>query len=112
MTLDEILAEASLDEGEVRAWVAARWVLPDETPQGLHFDAVDLARLQMIRSFTRDLALDAEALPVVLSLIDQLHAARQQLRAVADALADQPEALRRTVLERCRAVIVTRGTTA
>ncbi|MEL0020845.1 MAG: hypothetical protein VW709_13310 [Rickettsiales bacterium] len=39
-----------------------------------------------------------EALPVVLSLLDQLHGARRELRSLADAIERQPEDIRRQVL--------------
>jgi chaperone modulatory protein CbpM len=54
----------------------------------------------MIIEFRRDLAIDDEAMPVVLDLIDRLHAARGHLRAVIEAVAALPESQRDMVLRR------------
>ena len=46
------------------------------------------------------MALPSDALPVVLTLIDRLHETRRDLRLLVEALADQPEDVRRAVISR------------
>jgi chaperone modulatory protein CbpM len=44
------------------------------------------------------MALSNEALPIVLSLIDQLHKVRRDLRHLTEALEDQPPDMRAAVI--------------
>jgi chaperone modulatory protein CbpM len=66
----------------------------------LVFTEADRARLRMIVEFTHDLAIEEETMPVVLDLVDRLHAARAQLRTLADAVAELPQPHRAAVLRR------------
>jgi hypothetical protein len=54
----------------------------------------------MILDFHRDLAIDDEAMPVVLDLLDRLHAVRTHLRSVLEAVTDLPEPVQGLVLRR------------
>lgn len=76
---------------EVERWVSAGWVLPDGT-------AVDTARLRLLVELRTDLGLDDEAIPVVLSLIDQVHGLRHQLHRLAHAIEQQPVDVRSNIL--------------
>jgi chaperone modulatory protein CbpM len=64
------------------------------------FTAADRARLRMIAEFERDLAIDEEAMPVVLDLLDRLYAARARLRSVMRAVAELPETAQIAVVAR------------
>ena len=55
------------------------------------FDEVDIARVRLVCELRDDLGLDAEAIPVVLSLVDQLYGVRRELRALARAVEQQPD---------------------
>jgi len=82
---------------ELRAWIEEGWVRP-ETEQGVFiFREIDLARVRLIYDLRRDLAISSDAVPVVLNLLDQLYATRRRLRAVNEAIAAQPPAVRRTL---------------
>lgn len=108
-TLEEALAEiGTLDRAEVTAWIEARWVRPDPHDGGLGFRAIDVARLRLIRELRHELAIDDEAMPVVLSLIDEVYGLRRQLAALARALGECPAELRTSVLTRCRALLAER----
>jgi hypothetical protein len=54
----------------------------------------------MILDFHRDLAIDDEAMPVVLALLDRLHAARARLRIVLQGVAELPESAQAAILLR------------
>ncbi len=79
-------------------WVDRRWVRPERSGAELNFTDADRARLRMIVEFQRDLAIDDDAMPVVLDLLDRLYATRAQLRAVVLAIAELPETARVAVV--------------
>ncbi len=103
-SLAEVVAELGLaGEAEVLRWVEADCVRPDPSPDGgRRFRRVDVARLRLIGELDRDLALDPDAIPVVLGLLDQVYDLRRRARALARAVADEPEEVRRRVLGRYR----------
>ncbi len=83
---------------DVERWVALAWVRPDGKPGAWVFREVDVARVRLIVELRDELSLDEEALPTVLSLLDQLYEARRQMRAMAKAITAAPEAARDAVL--------------
>lgn len=100
MVLTEI---RRLTRRELRLWIREGWVRPAMGEAGPVFDEIDVARLRLLCDLRKDMALPSEALPVVLTLIDRLHETRRDLRLLAEALADQPEDVRRAVISRLRA---------
>jgi chaperone modulatory protein CbpM len=98
--VEQIAAEFGVGADEVAVWVERRWVLPTRAAAGLAFSDADRARCRMIAEFRRDLAIDDEAMPVVLDLVDRLHAARAELRRVLEAVAELPKAHKDRILSR------------
>jgi len=99
--LDEVLeAVGSLDRIELEGWISARWVTPAGAPGVWQFSAIDLARIQLIREIHHDLGIDADAVPVVLSLLDQLHSTRRTLHALLDAIDRAPAEVRARIAPR------------
>jgi chaperone modulatory protein CbpM len=82
---------------ELRAWIAEGWVRPETERGMLIFREIDVARVRLIHDLRRDLAIGDDAVPVVLNLLDQLYAMRRRVRAVNQAIAAQPPAVRRTL---------------
>ena len=78
-----------LDDAELEDWIARRWVRPEEAPDGYHFEDIDVARIRLIRVLRHELQVEPGSLPVVLSLLDQLHEAHRQLSVLRRSL--QPE---------------------
>ena len=99
-TLNLVAAEIGMSAEELTVWVERRWVLPSRSGTSLTFDDTDRARIRMILEFHRDLAIDEEAMPVVLDLLDRLHAARAQLRAVLEGVAELSETSKDTLMQR------------
>lgn len=91
MTFDEALSSYAIAREELTAWIDQNWVRPVLTGEVWQFDDVDIARLELICELRRDLEVNEEAVPVVLSLLDQLYAARNMLRHVRDVLAQLPD---------------------
>lgn len=84
----------TLTLSELRLWVSEGWVTPQEDSS---FAEIDVARIRLVCQLRQDLNLDEGAVPVVLSLLDQLHGLRNELRHLAQALEEQPEEVRRKV---------------
>lgn len=91
IAFDELLVRLKgLDRRELDRWVENRWVLPERRKQTWIFHEVDVARVELILEIRREFAIDDEAVPVVLGLLDQVYELRRQLRRMCDALAAQP----------------------
>jgi chaperone modulatory protein CbpM len=84
---------------ELESWIERSWVEPEpDGGGGWSFQAIDVARVRLIYDLRRDLALTEDAVPLVLSLLDQVYELRAQLRAVTGALDVLPEPLRAQLL--------------
>ena len=96
ITLDVLTARPDMPRrGELERWIARAWVRPARSGGGYVFAEIDVARVQLIHQLRAELGLGAQAVPVVLSLLDQLYTARRQLRAVAGVVqAEAPDDLR------------------
>lgn len=87
MTLDELLHNvAGLQADEVEVWISRAWLRPSGEPDAYDFEDIDVARVRLLVLLRTDLAIAPDTLPVVLSLIDQLHDQRRQLRATYQAI--------------------------
>jgi chaperone modulatory protein CbpM len=101
-SFDEIVRLYRIDRVELATWIERRWVRPRQAGGNLVFDEVDRARIELIRELGRDLVNDEDSLGLVLSLLDQLYAARQMLKTVEEAIEALPEDVRREIRERLR----------
>lgn len=89
ITFTAVLARLpALDERRLRLWVEQDWVRPVRSQGELMFAEIDLARLHLILDL-QALEIGEGAMPVVLSLLDQLHETRRQMRRLVQAL--EPE---------------------
>ncbi len=88
-----------LRRDDLERWIGQAWVRPDGEPGRYLFHDIDIARVQLILELREQMQVNEEALPVVLSLLDQLYEARRRMRRVRDAL-EQPSVagLRQEVL--------------
>jgi chaperone modulatory protein CbpM len=77
----------------LRAFVAADCVAPE-------FGEAELARLRLLTELADDFDLDEDAAAMVLSLVDQIHGLRRQLRALGEAIASEPDEVRARVRTR------------
>jgi chaperone modulatory protein CbpM len=98
IAFDELLIRLrGLDRRELVRWVENRWVLPERRAESWVFHEVDVARVELIFEIRRDFAIDDEAMPVVLSLLDQVYGLRRQMRRLCDAVAAQPDEIREAI---------------
>ena len=94
IALAALLERVGIAEAELRVWIESGWVKPEGAPGFWAFHEIDVARVRLIAEIRHDLAIDDDALPVVLSLLDQLYALRSDVTALCGAVADQPVAVR------------------
>jgi chaperone modulatory protein CbpM len=88
-----------LEAAELERWIGEAWVLPQGASGAYVFEEVDVARVRLIVELRRDLAIDDEAMPVVLNLLDQLYAMRRRVKALAAALDGMPPELRASLAQ-------------
>ena len=98
--LDAMCDLVGLQAAELERWIDEEWVLPESAGGGFVFREVDVARVRLIVTMRRELALDDEAIPVVLRLLDQVYALRHRLAAVTGAIERLPPELRAAVMAR------------
>jgi chaperone modulatory protein CbpM len=87
-----------LTQIELIAWVERGWVLPDTAGSGLEFHEIDVARVSLIRDLRRDMDVGEDAIPLVLSLLDQVYELRRTLKSVLGALERQPSEVQSAIL--------------
>ena len=86
MTITEVTALFSdLSQVELVHWVEQGWVIPDAEGTAYVFREIDVARVRLIHDLRRDMDLGEDAVPVVLSLLDQIYELRSQLKAALRA---------------------------
>lgn len=99
MTRDQDLVEMidQLQADMLDRWIALGWVIPVAGATGATFDAADVARVRLICDLVYDFEVGEEGVPVILSLLDQLHDARRMLRVIGAAIDAQPDDVRRQI---------------
>jgi chaperone modulatory protein CbpM len=102
MRIDDVASRCRVSRVVLTAWIGQCWVRPREADGGYLFDEADVARVDLLRDLSQGLDIDDEAMPLVLSLLDQLYAARRVLAGVNDALRELPAPLREEVRRRLR----------
>ncbi|WP_298221822.1 chaperone modulator CbpM [Acidocella sp.] len=94
----ESLHIAGLDEAELMHWIDAAWVRARGVRGAWQFEEVDVARIQLIHTLRHDLEIGETAMPVVLSLLDQLYEMRRNSARLNKALASLPPEARQLLL--------------
>jgi chaperone modulatory protein CbpM len=98
MTLDDLLATIpSLQRGDLEGWIRDELIAPQQDA-GLSFSDKECARVRLICTLTYELEIDSGALPVVLSLLDQLYDTRQRLLSLSRAVTLQDKAIQGAVI--------------
>jgi len=85
ITVQTLSRTVGVAEAEIIRWVELTWLRPDGAPDRWVFQDVDVARVRLIAEL-RELQMDEEAMPVVLSLLDQLYATRRRMRLLQQAV--------------------------
>jgi len=97
---DEVVARvARLTRAQLVSFVEAEIVIPLRTDAGVVYRQIDIVRMELLCELSEDFDLDTDALGVVISLIDRLHGANGDLRAVLAAVAAEPHDVRARIGE-------------
>lgn len=97
-----------LEADVLHEWIDAGLIEPRREAEGCVFDAIDEARVALVCDLHYRMGLGHDSLPVILSLIDQLHHTRHSLRAIASAVAEQPDEVKMAITTRTRIVLARR----
>jgi chaperone modulatory protein CbpM len=98
MTIDDLLATIpSLQRGDLERWIREELVTPQQDAD-LTFSEMECARIRLVCTLTYELEIDSGALPVVLSLVDQLYDTRQRLLSLTRAVTVQDKTIQAAII--------------
>ena len=89
---------ADLSQVELIAWVERGWVIPDTVGSGFEFHEIDVARVRLIHDLRRGMDIGEDAVPLVLSLLDQVYELRSRLKSLLHAVDAQPRDVQFAIL--------------
>ena len=93
--LEQITA---LQRSDLEAWIREEMITPQDENGTVLFSESECARIHLVCTLHYDLEIDLEALPTVLSLVDELYETRQQLLSLTAAVAAQDKAIQSAIL--------------
>jgi chaperone modulatory protein CbpM len=80
ITLDVLCARyTTLREDDLRRWIGEGHVRAERRGGELVFEEIDAERIRLILELRDVMQVNEEALPIILSLLDQLYALRRRL---------------------------------
>ncbi|SFA69382.1 chaperone modulatory protein CbpM [Poseidonocella pacifica] len=95
---DVVTTVTRLTRTQLIRFVEGDLVKPEREAKGYVFRRIDIARLELLCDLSEGLDLDVAGLGIVISLIDQLHAARQDLATLASAIEALPSELQARIM--------------
>ena len=87
---------------DLTEWMELGLVRPQRHEGRRVYREVDVARLRLIVEIRDEMKVERETIPLVLSLIDQVHGLRHELHRLAAAVETQPRDVRASVIKRLR----------
>jgi chaperone modulatory protein CbpM len=103
MRMDEIISSiAELRRKDLETWMREALIELDEHEGEQVLSDVACARVRLICTLHYDMDIEANAIPVILDLIDQLHETRGCLNAMSRAVLVQDSKIRDAVLTQVR----------
>lgn len=92
---DEVLAAVvPLTRRQLVSFVQAEFIQPLHTEAGPVYRRVDLVRIELLCELSDQFNIDDDALGIIISLIDQLHDVRGELRTIMEAIETEPAEVR------------------
>jgi chaperone modulatory protein CbpM len=89
---------SDLSQVELVTWVERGWVIPDTAGNDPEFREIDVARVRLIHDLRRFMDIGEDAMPLVLSLLDQVYELRSRLKSVLRAVEAQPRDVQLAIL--------------
>lgn len=100
-----VIRISGLQRADLDRWIVHQLVLPDLASGRYFFREIDVARVRLILELRDDLMVNEDALPIVLSLLDQLYDVRRRMRELGNALGQTiPLEARQAVMKRLTAL--------
>jgi chaperone modulatory protein CbpM len=99
ISIEILMSQVSgLSSDDIDRWIGNDWVRPDLYAGHYAFREIDVARIHLIQALRDEMQVNEAALPVVLSLLDQLYDMRRRLRELRTGLGlTVPETARRAL---------------
>jgi chaperone modulatory protein CbpM len=94
---DLIVEVRELSVQRLHRWIRLGWVRPERREGAAFFHEVDVARVRLLNELEHTLEFDDDTVPLVLSLLDQIHGLRNELRCLTLAVEEQPPAVRERI---------------
>lgn len=88
----------ALQRSDLDAWISEALISPQEDAGVIVFSEMEYARIRLICTLRYELEIDADTLPTVLSLVDQLYQTRRQLLRLTAAVAAQDKSVQAAIL--------------
>ncbi|WP_377278113.1 hypothetical protein [Rhizobium sp. R86522] len=88
----------ALQRSDLDAWISEALISPQEDAGVIVFSEMECARIRLICTLRYELEIDADTLPTVLSLVDQLYQTRRQLLRLTAAVAAQDKSVQAAIL--------------
>jgi chaperone modulatory protein CbpM len=82
MDKQTFLKTSGLQVKVLELWIEQEWLVPEETPTGLHFQEIDVARVRLIRELQSRIGANDAGIDVILHLMDQLHGMRRAMEEI------------------------------
>jgi chaperone modulatory protein CbpM len=79
MDKQAFLTSSGLQIDTLEVWLEQQWLIPEETPAGMTFSDMDVARARLIQDLKGAFGVNDEGVDVILHLMDQLHGLRRAL---------------------------------
>jgi chaperone modulatory protein CbpM len=99
MRVDDLVAAISaLQRNDLEAWIREELVVPRQEAGTPLFTDIECARVRLICTLHYELEIDADTLPMVLSLVDQLYDTRQRLLSLSSAVAAQGKDIQAAII--------------
>lgn len=96
----ELIEELTVEHLQI--WVREGWIEPQQDTAAPVYDEVDVARLRLVCQLKHEMAVNDEALPVILRLVDQIYGLRRELRTLGRAIESQPKDVRDRITKAVR----------
>ena len=94
----ELIAQFTcLEQHVLLTWIDDGLIEPHRDETGYLFDRLDQARIALACDLHYRMGLENASLPFILSLVDQLHDTRHLLKAMARAIAEQPNLVQQKI---------------
>lgn len=97
--LDEVITLVpGLSRADLERWIRASLIEAEMEADHTVLSETQFARVRLVCSLRFDMEVEEETLPVVLDLIDQLHATRERLHRLSQAVLAQDDEVKAAVL--------------